>query len=297
MLSLPESAWLEAIDADGEVREGAWVAELGEHLDLSEWPPGTRLVCRRERPHPGAQFEIFDANGYRHTAFLTDQEGATSPGSSSTTAAAPGSRTRSAPPRTPGCATRRSAPSKRTKPGSSSRSRPRTCSHGQVALPRGRARSGPAKASAPAPAPCRRTNRPLRAADDAPPATLLALGRGTGCGLPAAALAAATLTALSRAPHGRDDHHAPIAAAQDAFARPGSSRPLDRPQLTAPFHKPNRSHSLTRPPRLANRYPRRDNGGSRLTSAQPSRPAPAACYFAAEHQADALAIALRRVAL
>jgi Transposase DDE domain group 1 len=74
ILALPESAWREAIDADGEVREGAWVAELSEQLDLCEWPEGTRLVCRRERPHPGAQFEIFDANGYRHTAFLTDQE-------------------------------------------------------------------------------------------------------------------------------------------------------------------------------------------------------------------------------
>ena len=31
---------------------------------------------RRERPHPGAQFEVFDAHGYRHTAFITDQQGA-----------------------------------------------------------------------------------------------------------------------------------------------------------------------------------------------------------------------------
>jgi Transposase DDE domain group 1 len=76
ILELPESAWQVAIDAEGEVREGAWVAELTERLDLCEWPEGTRLVCRRERPHPGAQFEIFDHNGYRHTAFLTDREGA-----------------------------------------------------------------------------------------------------------------------------------------------------------------------------------------------------------------------------
>ena len=30
---------------------------------------------RRERPHPGAQFCVFDAEGYRHTAFITDQAG------------------------------------------------------------------------------------------------------------------------------------------------------------------------------------------------------------------------------
>ena len=76
ILRLPESAWTRAIDAEGCQREGAWVAELSDHVDLCEWPVETRLIVRRERPHPGAQFEIFDADGYRHTAFLTDQEGA-----------------------------------------------------------------------------------------------------------------------------------------------------------------------------------------------------------------------------
>jgi hypothetical protein len=31
------------------------------------------LIARRERPHPGAQFTIFDEHGYRHTCFITDQ--------------------------------------------------------------------------------------------------------------------------------------------------------------------------------------------------------------------------------
>jgi hypothetical protein len=76
VLSLPESAWGSTIEADGTEREGAWVTELTDHLDLSTWPEGTRLIVRRERPHPGAQFEVFDAHGYRHTAFITDQVGA-----------------------------------------------------------------------------------------------------------------------------------------------------------------------------------------------------------------------------
>lgn len=75
ILGLPESAWQSAIDAEGAEREGAQVAELTDHVDLSAWPDGTRLICRRERPHPGAQFEVFDAHGYRHTAFITDQGG------------------------------------------------------------------------------------------------------------------------------------------------------------------------------------------------------------------------------
>ena len=76
ILQTPESAWRAAIDAEGVDREGAWVTELTEAVDLSAWPEGTRLIVRRERPHPGAQFCVFDAEGYRHTAFITDQDGA-----------------------------------------------------------------------------------------------------------------------------------------------------------------------------------------------------------------------------
>jgi hypothetical protein len=74
VLALPDTAWRQAIDAEGKEREGAQVAELSDRLDLSAWPEGTRLIVRRERPHPGAQFQVFDSEGYRHTAFITDQE-------------------------------------------------------------------------------------------------------------------------------------------------------------------------------------------------------------------------------
>jgi hypothetical protein len=74
VLKVDESAWTAATEPDGEPRDGAWVAELTEHLDLSAWGEKTRLICRRERPHPGAQFQIFDEHGYRYTCFLTDQE-------------------------------------------------------------------------------------------------------------------------------------------------------------------------------------------------------------------------------
>jgi hypothetical protein len=75
ILEVPESAWIQAINAGGENRDGAWVTELTDRIDLSAWPEGSRLVCRSERPHPGAQFTIFDEHGYRYTCFLTDQEG------------------------------------------------------------------------------------------------------------------------------------------------------------------------------------------------------------------------------
>jgi len=74
ILELPQTQWRQAINGAGEDRDGAWVAELTARLDLSAWPAGARLICRRERPHPGAQFQIFDEHGYRHTCFLTDQD-------------------------------------------------------------------------------------------------------------------------------------------------------------------------------------------------------------------------------
>jgi hypothetical protein len=75
ILKVPEPQWIQAVDGDGWDRDGAWVCEITGQLDLSAWPEGSRLIVRRERPHPGAQFQIFDEHGYRHTAFLTDQDG------------------------------------------------------------------------------------------------------------------------------------------------------------------------------------------------------------------------------
>jgi Transposase DDE domain group 1 len=73
ILEIQDAQWIPAVDSDGQVRDGAWVTELTDHLDLCAWPEGTRLIVRRERPHPGAQFQIFDEHGYRHTCFITDQ--------------------------------------------------------------------------------------------------------------------------------------------------------------------------------------------------------------------------------
>lgn len=72
ILALPESAWAAALDANGELRDGAEVAELTGLLDLSRWPQGTRAIVRRERPHPGAQLRFTDHNGWRFQVFLTD---------------------------------------------------------------------------------------------------------------------------------------------------------------------------------------------------------------------------------
>ena len=64
--------WYPAIDSGGGLREGAWVAEATDLVDMGSWPVGTRLIVRKERPHPGAQLRFTDADGLRITAFITD---------------------------------------------------------------------------------------------------------------------------------------------------------------------------------------------------------------------------------
>jgi hypothetical protein len=69
---IPARVWTPAYDADGQVRDGAWVAELTGLLDLSGWPVGMRVIARKERPHPGAQVRLPDVDGHRITAFATN---------------------------------------------------------------------------------------------------------------------------------------------------------------------------------------------------------------------------------
>ncbi|UGT67239.1 IS1380 family transposase [Nocardia gipuzkoensis] len=69
---IPIDAWAEAYDTDGQVRDGAWVAELTGLIDLTDWPSGMRVIVRKERPHPGAQLRFTDRDGLRLTAFATN---------------------------------------------------------------------------------------------------------------------------------------------------------------------------------------------------------------------------------
>ena len=75
--ALPKQAWRKALDADGNPREGAQVAELTRWLPVTftGWPEGMRVIARRERPHPGAQLRITDHQGWRITVFATNTQG------------------------------------------------------------------------------------------------------------------------------------------------------------------------------------------------------------------------------
>ncbi|WP_220297038.1 IS1380 family transposase [Streptomyces sp. MBT84] len=71
--TLPDRIWHPAVEQDGSMRGSAEVAELTGMIDLTGYPDGTRIIVRRERPHPGAQLSLFDLDeGMRHQVFLTD---------------------------------------------------------------------------------------------------------------------------------------------------------------------------------------------------------------------------------
>lgn len=85
--AIPEHAWRAALDGDGQPRDGAQVAELTAWMPApvtqnrasrpgpKNWPPGMRVIARRERPHPGAQLRLTDHNGWRITCFATNTKG------------------------------------------------------------------------------------------------------------------------------------------------------------------------------------------------------------------------------
>jgi len=102
---VPEQAWEIAIDGRGEVRQrradnacgndrcahrACWIEEAhiteltgllreGPRGDqLKAWPATMRVFARRERPHPGAQLTLFEAeDGWRHSLWVTNRPAST----------------------------------------------------------------------------------------------------------------------------------------------------------------------------------------------------------------------------
>jgi hypothetical protein len=70
------TGWIPAVDADGELRDGAQICEITGLLPaelLAHYPHATRFIVRREKPHPGAQLSLFDTiEGMRHQVMATD---------------------------------------------------------------------------------------------------------------------------------------------------------------------------------------------------------------------------------
>jgi Transposase DDE domain group 1 len=73
ILNTPDDAWIPALDQDDTERKNGQCVEITDRVELSTWPAGSRVIVRRERPHPGAQLSFTDHDGYRFQAILTDQ--------------------------------------------------------------------------------------------------------------------------------------------------------------------------------------------------------------------------------
>lgn len=71
--ALPETAWAKAIRGDASARKHSQVAEITDQVDLSAWPPGSRLIVRRTQLKDGDQQSFADHDGYRLGVLLTDQ--------------------------------------------------------------------------------------------------------------------------------------------------------------------------------------------------------------------------------
>jgi hypothetical protein len=84
---VPARAWDHVLDTGGRPRglDEAGVVELTallrEHPDgdqLENWPADLRVICRREKPHPGAQLSLFEQiDGWRYQLLATNNPGAT----------------------------------------------------------------------------------------------------------------------------------------------------------------------------------------------------------------------------
>jgi hypothetical protein len=84
---VPESAWGAVLDTDGQPRDldEAGVVEVTALLregpggdQLGTWPADMRIICRREKPHPGAQLSLFETiDGWRSQLLATNTPGKT----------------------------------------------------------------------------------------------------------------------------------------------------------------------------------------------------------------------------
>ena len=73
LVSVAERSWRPPISADGiEERDHAEGTEITDLVDLSDWPAGTRMIARREGPHPGAQLSFTDVDGHRFQLVVSD---------------------------------------------------------------------------------------------------------------------------------------------------------------------------------------------------------------------------------
>ena len=74
ILDTPKAAWIGATRPDGKKRRDSQVCEITDHVELSAWPEGSRLIARRTKLREAEQQTFEDHDGYRFCVFITDQQ-------------------------------------------------------------------------------------------------------------------------------------------------------------------------------------------------------------------------------
>ncbi|MCX4776899.1 IS1380 family transposase [Streptomyces sp. NBC_01264] len=78
LAKVPEKAWTPALDAKGDPRQDAALVEITDLLGLSGWPPGLRIIIRREPVHPKYTKDLKpyeQTTGFRYTVIATNTVG------------------------------------------------------------------------------------------------------------------------------------------------------------------------------------------------------------------------------
>ena len=105
VLKVPASAWTPAYDGDGQVRDGAWVADITGMLDLSCWRPGCASSSERSGRTPERSCGSPTSTAAGSPPSPPTPSAASSLTWNSATAGGQGARTGSAARRTPDCGT------------------------------------------------------------------------------------------------------------------------------------------------------------------------------------------------
>lgn len=126
VLKVPASAWTPAVEPGGEIRDGAWTAELDGDV-LKGWPKGMRLIVRRNDHIPAPSCASSTQTGCGSPPSPPTRQTGRSPTSSCGTVSARGPRTASGPHAPPVCGTCPCTTPRRTRSGWRSSNSPSTC--------------------------------------------------------------------------------------------------------------------------------------------------------------------------
>ena len=266
ILATPDANWRATVAQDGAERPNGEVCEITAGLDLTTWPTGSRMLVRRERPHPGAQLTLHRPRrlplpSHPHRPDRPRHRRARTP------PPRPRPRRRPHPQRQRHRPAQPALPRLRTQPrlAATRPARPRPDRLDPTAAADRRTRALRTQTAALPAAAHRRAARVPRPHRDAAPPSLLALGRRTGRRIRPPQSTARTGRLTPGRPAPRRPAAPPGARATRTAARTRPpDQPAERPRIPPTARDgPNRPHTTTE-------FPPHPRGGRRRSSHPPA---------------------------